>query len=99
MAFPDPTCPIATCIAGSCVDYPVSEKVHCHFRPKDLIHFLLISFPGFIVGGAVIFAFNQWLAAVYMAIIVGFFGFFSYSTYLQTQPCIQHLSFFSAQDA
>ncbi len=75
MAFPDPTHPIATCSATSCVDCPVSAKVHCHFRPKDLIHFLLISFPGFIIGGAVIFAFNQWLVAMYIAIIIGFFGF------------------------
>ncbi len=75
MAFPDPTHPIATCSATSCVDCPVSAKVHCHFRPKDLIHFLLVSFPGFIIGGAVVFAFNQWLMVVYIAIIVGFFGF------------------------
>lgn len=75
MAFPDPTQPIATCSATSCVDCPVSAKVHCHFRLKELIHFLLISFPGFIIGGAVIFAFNQWLIAMYITIIVGFFGF------------------------
>ena len=75
MAFPDPTRPIATCSAISCIDCPVSAKIHCHFRPKDLIHFLLISFPGFIIGGAVIFAVNQWLTAVYLAIVVGFFGF------------------------
>jgi len=75
MAFPDPKLPIATCSSTSCIDCPVSSKVHCHFRPKDLIHFLLISFPGFIIGGAVIFAFNQWLTAVYLAIVVGFFGF------------------------
>jgi len=75
MAFSDPTQPIATCSATSCVDCPVSAKVQCHFRAKDLIHFLLISFPGVIIGGAVIFAFNQWLTAVYLAIIVGFFGF------------------------
>jgi len=75
MAFPDPTRPIATCSAISCIDCPVSAKIHCHFRPKDLIHFLLISFPGFIIGGAVIFAVNQWLTAVYLAIVAGFFGF------------------------
>jgi len=75
MAFPDPTLPIATCSASSCVDCPVSAKVHCHFRPKELIHFLLISFPGFIIGGAVIFDFNQCLVTMYIAVVVGFFGF------------------------
>ncbi len=75
MAFPDPRKPIATCSATSCVDCPVSGKVHCHFRPKDLIHFLFISSPGFIIGGAVIFNFHHWLTAVYIAMIIGFFGF------------------------
>jgi len=75
MAFLDQNQPIATCSASSCVDCPVSAKVQCHFRPKDLVHFLLISFPGFIIGAAAIFAFNQWLTAIYIVIIIGFFGF------------------------
>lgn len=74
MAFPDPTRPIATCSATSCKDCPVSAKVHCHFRLKDLTHFLLMSSPGFIIGGAVIYGYSQWLCAVYIAIAVGFFG-------------------------
>ncbi|WP_163338907.1 hypothetical protein [Desulfopila sp. IMCC35008] len=74
MAFPDPTLPIATCSATSCTDCPVSAKVHCHFRLKDLVHFLLISFPGIIIGGAVINGYNQWFFALYIAFIIGFFG-------------------------
>lgn len=74
MAFPDPTLPIATCSASSCADCPVSTKVHCHFRPKDLVHFLLISFPGFIIGGAAIFGYSQWSLAMYIVLIIGFFG-------------------------
>lgn len=74
MAFPDPTRPIATCSATSCKECPVSEKVHCHFKLKELIHFLLISFPGIIIGGAVIYSYNVWSLAVYTAILIGFFG-------------------------
>lgn len=74
MAFPDPTSPIATCSASSCAECPVSAKVHCHFRPKDLLHFLLICFPGFITGGAAIYMFSPWVFVMYLALMVGFFG-------------------------
>lgn len=75
MAFPDPTKPIATCAASTCTDCPVSEKIHCHFRPKELIHFLLTSLPGFVIGGAAMLATGTWPLAVYIAIVIGFFGF------------------------
>ena len=75
MAFPDPTQPIATCSAVSCAECPVSAKVHCHFRSRDLLHFLLISFPGFIVGGAPLYGFSHWAFAIYIILIIGFFGF------------------------
>ena len=74
MAFPDPTKPISTCSSSTCADCPISAKVHCHFRPKDLFHFLLICFPGFIIGGAAIYSFSIWTFALYLALIVGFFG-------------------------
>ncbi len=74
MAFPDPTVPIATCTATSCTDCPVSAKVHCHFQLKDLLHFLLISLPGFLLGGAVIYSYSQWSFALYLAFTIGFFG-------------------------
>ena len=40
MAFPDRAKPIATCVAESCASCPVQGRIHCHFRPRDLIHFL-----------------------------------------------------------
>lgn len=75
MAFPDPTLPIATCTGTSCTDCPVSAKVHCHFQPKDLLHFLLISSPGFVIGGAVMYGYSLLVLAMYISVIVGFFGF------------------------
>jgi hypothetical protein len=34
---------IATCVAEACDDCDVQNRIHCHFRLKDLIHFLLIA--------------------------------------------------------
>ena len=75
MSFLDPSKPIVTCVASDCTNCPVDEVVHCHFRPKELAHFLLICFPGFLVGGAGVLAFGTWPLAVWIAIIIGFFGF------------------------
>lgn len=75
MTFLDPSKPIATCVASDCNNCPVSNEVHCHFRPKELVHFILICFPGFIVGGAGVLAFGALPLAVWVTVIVGFFGF------------------------
>lgn len=75
MAFLDPSVTIATCEAKDCVDCPVSESVQCHFRPVHLIYFLLISIPGFLVGGAGILTLGIFPLVIWIAIIVGFFGF------------------------
>ena len=74
MAFRNSSRPIATCIAGDCTDCPVKTVVHCHFRPKELVHFSLISLPGFLIGGAGILTLGVWPLAAWIAIIVGFFG-------------------------
>jgi hypothetical protein len=40
MMFLDPEKPIATCVSETCNGCPVGETLHCHFKLKDLIHFL-----------------------------------------------------------
>lgn len=75
MTFLDPSKPIATCVASDCENCPVSKDVHCHFRPKELAHFFLICFPGFLIGGAGVLVFGTLPLVVWIAIIVGFFGF------------------------
>ena len=75
MAFLDPSNPIATCVASECNNCPVSKELHCHFRPKELAHFILIWLPGFIVGGAGVLASGVWYLAFWIAAIIGFFGF------------------------
>jgi hypothetical protein len=75
MPFLDPSLPIATCSASGCTDCPVAGSVHCHFRPAELVHFLLISLPTFLVGGAGVLSAGWLPLAVWVAVIVGFFGF------------------------
>lgn len=75
MAFPDPSTPIATCRESSCDDCPVAEKIHCHFRLSDYLHFLLISSPSFLLAGVELYRFSPWSLGLYLVIVVGFFGF------------------------
>ena len=75
MAFPDPSAPIATCEAADCAECPVAGFIHCHFRPADLVHFLLISIPSFLVGGAGVLAVGLTPLLIWVAVIIGFLGF------------------------
>ncbi len=75
MAFPDPLKPIATCKAEDCAGCPVEGRIHCHFGPGDLVYFLAISLPGLLVGGAGVLAAGVWHLVLWIAVIVGFFGF------------------------
>lgn len=75
MAFPDPSVPIATCEAPDCTRCSVAHSIHCHFSPADLIHFYLICFPVFLVGGAAIFAVGWIPLIAWIGIIISFFGF------------------------
>lgn len=75
MLFLNPRKPIATCESGSCDDCPVNEMIHCHFKLRDLIHFLLIALPPFLLGGAGIFHISGWLLIPWLLFVVAFFGF------------------------
>ena len=75
MPFPDPTIPIASCSATSCDDCPVSGRLHCHFQLEDLLYFLLLCLPGFIVGGTGLLLLGIWPLVVYVILSIGFFGF------------------------
>jgi len=74
MLFLDPNKPIATCISESCIGCPVEHKLHCHFTLRDLIHFLLIALPSFLIGGAGIYHSNKWMLIPWLIIIIGYFG-------------------------
>ncbi len=75
MLFLDPSKPIATCVSETCNGCPVSETLHCHFSLRDLIYFLLIALPSFLVGGAGIYHRNGWMLILWLIMVVGYFGF------------------------
>ncbi len=67
--------PITTCEAPSCDDCPVNTTLHCHFSLKDLVHFLLIALPPFLVGGVGIYHIKGWLLTPWIIFVIAFFGF------------------------
>ena len=75
MKFLDPNKPIATCISETCDNCTVSNALHCHFTLRDLIHFLLIVFPCFLLGGAGIYHISRWMLIPWLILIIGYFGF------------------------
>lgn len=75
MMFLNPKKPIATCESSSCDQCPTDNKLHCHFKLKDWVHFLLIAFPPFLLGGAGIWHVTGWLLIPWIIFVVAFFGF------------------------
>jgi hypothetical protein len=73
--FLDPRRPLTTCVAKNCDGCPVSKDVHCHFHGRDLVAFLLVFLPSFVVGGAGIFRINPWWLAPWALIVFSYFGF------------------------
>jgi len=75
MLFLDPDRPIASCTSATCDGCPTGTALHCHFTLKDLTHFLLLALPSFLIGGAGIYYKSGWMLVLWIAMIVGFFGF------------------------
>ncbi len=74
MMFLNPEKPIATCISTSCDNCPVKKIIHCHFKPQDLFHFLFLSLPPFLLGGAGIYKVSGWLLIPWLLFAIAFFG-------------------------
>jgi len=75
MKFLDPNNPIATCMSKTCDNSTVCQSLHCHFTLKDLIYFLLIVSPSFLIGGAGIYHMNGWFLLPWLILMFGYFGF------------------------
>jgi hypothetical protein len=67
--------PIATCTSATCDRCAAGRDRHRHCRPRDLIHFLLMAAPSFLLGGAGIFQASGWWLAPWLLVIIGYFGF------------------------
>ena len=75
MFFLNPDKPIATCTSKTCDGCPVHGTLHCHFVPQDLISFLLIALPPFLLGGFTIYLVSGWLLIPWLLFILAYFGF------------------------
>lgn len=73
--FLDPKKSIATCVAETCDNCAVQNRIHCHFKLKDLVYFLLISLPPFLLGGAGIYKVSGYLLIPWLLFVIAFFGF------------------------
>lgn len=73
--FRDSRKPIATCTAATCDRCTAGPNLHCHFTPRDLIHFMLIASPSFLLGGAGICRVSGWWLVPWLLLIIGYFGF------------------------
>ena len=56
-------------------DRPVGKSFHCHFTLGNLLHFLLIVSPSFLLGGAGVYNANGWMLIPWLLILIGYFGF------------------------
>ncbi|MBN2118757.1 MAG: hypothetical protein JW730_19465 [Anaerolineales bacterium] len=73
--FLDPKRPLSTCSSTDCQDCPVRDHLQCHFCGKDLVQFLFIALPPFIVGGMGIVHLNGWYLVPWFVLCLSYFGF------------------------
>jgi hypothetical protein len=73
--FLNPKRPISTCKSSSCDECDINHNLQCHFSLKHWIHFLLIAFPPFLLGGYGIYHVTGWLLIPWIIFLVAFFGF------------------------
>jgi hypothetical protein len=72
--FLDPHKPLGSCSSDSCADCPVQGSVHCHFTSHDLLRFLAIVLPAFVIGGLGIARISGWLLLPWVFLCFGYFG-------------------------
>ncbi len=63
-----------TCKEEDCKNCNVSKDINCHFNLKQLLNFLLIALPPFIIGGYTIYTHNWIFLAIWIVIILLYFG-------------------------
>ena len=66
-------------------DCTINGNVHNHLNKKDLLYFLLISLPPFLLGGYGIYITNVWLLIPWVIMIIAFFSFIEIR--VMSSPC------------
>jgi hypothetical protein len=72
--FQGATRPVATCSAGTCEACPVRHRLECHFGARQLLAFLLIAAPAFVLGGIGTATSAHWSLALWLTMVLGCFG-------------------------
>lgn len=72
---PDDQGPLKGCTATDCRDCQVADDLVCHYTTGQLVRFLLLSLPGFILGGIGLWAAGAVWLAVWIGLAVAFFMF------------------------
>lgn len=73
--FLDPRKPLSTCSSADCEGCPLQSRLQCHFSGRELLRFLAMAFPPFILGGIGIARVNAWLLLPWIGMAIGYFGF------------------------
>lgn len=73
--FLDPQKPLATCTSNNCQGCVLKNDLQCHFSSRELLRFLGIAFPVFIIGGIGIARVNAWMLIPWLVISFCYFGF------------------------
>lgn len=73
--FLDPQKPLATCTSNNCQGCVLNNNLQCHFGARELLRFLGMAFPVFLVGGIGIARVNAWILIPWLVISFCYFGF------------------------
>ena len=72
--FLNPQKPLSTCSSSTCQGCPLQYLLQCHFGARQLLRFLGVAFPVFILGGFGIARVNAWLLLPWIVLAFSYFG-------------------------
>ena len=72
--FLDPQQPLHTCTSNTCDGCTVLSNLNCHYNLRQLLQFLSMAFPPFIIGGYGIYSYKPVLLFIWVGIILFYFG-------------------------
>lgn len=72
--FLDPHKPLSTCSSSTCQGCSLQYLLQCHFGARQLLRFLGVAFPVFILGGIGIARVSAWLLLPWIGLALSYFG-------------------------
>lgn len=74
MKFLNPRTPIFTCTETSCEKCDAAGKITCHFTQKQLLKFLALALPAFILAGIGTYLYAWWAMLIFISLLPLYFG-------------------------